>query len=62
LPFIQTKREAPIKMIIRVENSCWKCPLKRFEVIGFGFGSTGYPGFIYDSTGRFVYGSLTKKF
>lgn len=28
-----------------------------------GFGnSTGYPGFIYDAVGRFVYVSLTKKF
>ena len=27
-----------------------------------GSNSTGYPGFIYDSTGRFVYLSLTKKF
>jgi hypothetical protein len=29
---------------------------------GFGDNSTGYPGFIYDATGRFVYLSLTKKF
>ena len=28
-----------------------------------GFGnSTGYPGFIYDSVGRFVYVQLAKKF
>ena len=28
-----------------------------------GFGNiTGYPGFIYDAVGRFVYFSLTKKF
>jgi iron complex outermembrane receptor protein len=30
---------------------------------GFEFGnSTGYPGFLYDNLGRFVYGKLTKKF
>ena len=30
---------------------------------GLAFGnSTGYPGFIYDATGRFVYVRLTKKF
>lgn len=29
---------------------------------GFGANSTFYPGFLYDSTGRFVYIELTKKF
>ena len=29
---------------------------------GFGGNSTGYPGFLYDATGRFVYVQLTKKF
>ena len=29
---------------------------------GFGGNSTNYPGFLYDSTGRFVYVQLTKKF
>jgi len=29
---------------------------------GFGSNATGYPGFMYDSTGRFVYAQLTKKF
>lgn len=29
---------------------------------GFGANSTNYPGFLYDSTGRFVFVSLTKKF
>jgi iron complex outermembrane receptor protein len=30
---------------------------------GFEFGnSTGYPGFLYDNLGRFVYGKITKKF
>jgi hypothetical protein len=24
--------------------------------------STGYPGFLYDNLGRFVYGKITKKF
>ena len=33
------------------------------KAFGFFFGnSTGYPGSIYDATGRFVYVSLTKKF
>ena len=30
--------------------------------VGFRGSSTGYPGFIYDATGLFVYISLTKKF
>jgi outer membrane receptor protein involved in Fe transport len=29
---------------------------------GFGGNSVGYPGFTYDSTGRFYYLRLTKKF
>ena len=29
---------------------------------GFGGNATGYPGFTYDSTGRFYYVRLTKKF
>ena len=29
---------------------------------GFGGNPTNYPGFLYDSTGRFVYVQLTKKF
>jgi iron complex outermembrane receptor protein len=29
---------------------------------GFGGNSTGYPGFLYSSEGRFVYVSLTRKF
>jgi outer membrane receptor protein involved in Fe transport len=29
---------------------------------GFGGNSVGYPGFTYDSTGRFYYVRLTKKF
>ena len=29
---------------------------------GFGGNTTSYPGFLYDSTGRFVYVQLTKKF
>ena len=29
---------------------------------GFGGNGTNYPGFLYDSTGRFVYVQLTKKF
>ncbi|CAN5465540.1 TonB-dependent receptor [soil metagenome] len=32
------------------------------KAYGFGGNSTGYPGFLYDATGRFVYVSLTKKF
>ncbi|MEO7168546.1 MAG: TonB-dependent receptor [Chthoniobacterales bacterium] len=32
------------------------------KAYGFGGNSTGYPGFLYDSTGRFLYVSLTKKF
>ncbi len=32
------------------------------KAYGFGGNSTGYPGFLYDSTGRFVYVKLTKKF
>jgi outer membrane receptor protein involved in Fe transport len=32
------------------------------KAYGFGGSSTGYPGSIYDATGRFVYVSLTKKF
>ncbi len=32
------------------------------KAYGFGGNSTGYPGFIYDATGRFVYVQLTKKF
>src|SRR5206468_10912847 len=32
------------------------------KAYGFGGNSTGYPGFLYDSQGRFVYVSLTKKF
>ena len=32
------------------------------KAYGFGGSSTGYPGFIYDATGRFVYVSLGKKF
>ena len=29
---------------------------------GFGGNSTGYPGFLYSSEGRFVYLSVTRKF
>ena len=29
---------------------------------GFGSNAVGYPGFLYDSTGRFVYAQLSKKF
>jgi iron complex outermembrane receptor protein len=29
---------------------------------GFGSNASGYPGFMYDSTGRFVYASLSRKF
>ena len=29
---------------------------------GQGGNAVGYPGFTYDSTGRFVYARLTKKF
>ncbi|MBA3543640.1 MAG: TonB-dependent receptor [Chthoniobacterales bacterium] len=32
------------------------------KAYGFGGNSTGYPGFLYDATGRFVYVQLTKKF
>ena len=32
------------------------------KAYGLGQNSTGYPGFIYDATGRFAYISLTKKF
>jgi iron complex outermembrane receptor protein len=32
------------------------------KAFGFGGNSNGYPGFLYDSTGRFVYVQLTKKF
>ncbi len=32
------------------------------KAFGGGGNSTGYPGFIYDATGRFVYVALTKKF
>ncbi len=32
------------------------------KAYGGGGNSTGYPGFLYDSQGRFVYVSLTKKF
>ncbi len=32
------------------------------QAYGFGGNSTNYPGFLYDSTGRFVYVQLTKKF
>ena len=33
------------------------------DEIGFEFGNAnGYPGFIYDAIGRFVYVELTKKF
>ena len=32
------------------------------KAYGFGGNSTKYPGFLYDSTGRFVYVQLTKKF
>ena len=32
------------------------------KAYGFGGNGTGYPGFIYDATGRFVYVQLTKKF
>jgi iron complex outermembrane receptor protein len=32
------------------------------KAYGSGSSGTGYPGFIYDATGRFVYLSLTKKF
>jgi hypothetical protein len=29
---------------------------------GFGSNAEGYPGFLYDSTGRFLYVQLSKKF
>ena len=32
------------------------------DAYGFGGNGTGYPDFLYDSTGRFVYVQLTKKF
>ena len=32
------------------------------KAYGFGGNSTGYPGFLYDSTGRFIYVQMTKKF
>ena len=32
------------------------------KAYGFGGSSTGYPGFIYDATGRFVYVTLRRKF
>jgi len=32
------------------------------KAYGFGGSSTGYPGFIYDATGRFVYVTLRKRF
>ncbi len=32
------------------------------KAFGFGGNSTGYPGFLYQATGRFVYVQLTKKF
>jgi iron complex outermembrane recepter protein len=32
------------------------------KAYGFGGNSTGYPGFLYDATGRFLYVQLTKKF
>ena len=32
------------------------------KAYGFGGSGTGYPDFLYDSTGRFVYVQLTKKF
>jgi iron complex outermembrane recepter protein len=32
------------------------------KAYGFGGSGTGYPGFIYDASGRFVYLTLTKKF
>ncbi len=32
------------------------------KAYGFGGNSVGYPDFIYDATGRFVFVQLTKKF
>ena len=32
------------------------------QAFGFGGNGTGYPDFIYDSTGRFIYAQITKKF
>jgi outer membrane receptor protein involved in Fe transport len=32
------------------------------QAFGFGGNGTNYPDFLYDSTGRFVYVQLTKKF
>ena len=32
------------------------------KAYGEGGNGSGYPGFTYDATGRFVYGRLTKKF
>ena len=43
----------------RLQQHLWQDPPKAY---GFGGNSTGYPGFLYDSTGRFVYVQLTKKF
>ncbi|MBA3607800.1 MAG: hypothetical protein H0W43_04715 [Chthoniobacterales bacterium] len=41
------------------DNITGEDPPKSF---GFGGNTTGYPGFLYDATGRFVYVQLTKKF
>jgi iron complex outermembrane receptor protein len=48
-----------IKLTVGCLNVFDKNPPTSF---GGGNNSTGYPGFLYSSVGRFVYGSLSKKF
>ncbi len=47
------------KLTLGVINVFDKDPPAAF---GEGNNSTGYPGFLYSSVGRFVYGSISKKF
>jgi iron complex outermembrane receptor protein len=69
--------KAPVSTVASTQMSFWDYLLKgtTFTVgcnnvfdkdppfaSGFGGNATGYPGFTYDSTGRFYYVRLTKKF
>ena len=47
------------KITLGCDNIFGQDPPKAY---GFGGNGTGYPGFLYDSQGRFLYVSLTKKF